>query len=232
MNVESALAIVASDPNYTYTLADPSQPTNTAATVKVGAAEIQILEAAVSAVRSVTNLSLAYNADPGTFDFNAVIPQTEFSGSSLTTSQYLPASPFLTLSSDGGTRMAAVGTELNNVAVDGIAAIETVKTRSNSGYLLDPGTLISTSQLNSAETQIRSVQAYLTGPQSFTLSVNGTHPTVQINLPRVHRPSARRSEDAAARVDNHHRRQRRHLPDPRGVPGYHVRRPLSRRPAD
>ena len=178
VKVEGALAVAAADPNYTYTLADPSQPSSTAATVKVGSAEIQVLAAAVSAVRSLTNLSLAYNADPGTFDFNAVIPQSAFSGGTLPAAHYLPASPFLTLNPDGTTRMAAVGSELNNVAVQGVAAIEAVKTRNSNGYLLNPGTLVSTGQLTSAETQIKSVQAYLTGTQTITLTMNGqTFPT-------------------------------------------------------
>lgn len=182
VKVEQALSVVAADPNYTYTLADPNQPTNTSATVKVGSAEIQILLAAVGAVRSLDNLGLTYNADPGTFNFNATVPASALAGGSFAPAAYLPPSPFLTLNADGAARAGAVKTELNAVAVAGVAAIEAVKTRSNSGYLLDPGTLVTSAQLTTVEGHIQTYQGLLSGPQNIPLTVNGQTVSTSVNI--------------------------------------------------
>ena len=182
VSVEQALAVPAADPNYTYTLADPNQPTNPAATVKIGSAEIQILVAVVAAVRSLTNVGLSYNADPGSFDFNAQVPASVFAQSSISPAQYVTTGTFLTLMPDGAARLTNVKNELNVVANSGIAAIEAVKNRNNAGFLINPGTVVSTAQLNTAESQIQAAQAYLAGPQNVTLRVNHQSVTVPVNI--------------------------------------------------
>ena len=178
---EVALAVVKADPSYVYTLADPSQPANTASTVKVGSAEIQILSAVISIVRSLANGAVAYNADPGTFSFETPAA-AGFSGASVGPAQYLPAAPFLTLAADGGTRLGAVKTELIATADSGTAAIESVKTRSNAGFLLNPGTLVTTGQLTAAEAQITAYKAYLTGAQTVPVGLNGKTVTTRVDL--------------------------------------------------
>ena len=182
VQVENSLSVVKSDPNYTYTLADPSKPTDTTATVKVGSAEIQILSAVVSIVRSVTNAGLAYNADPGNFNFNTQVPTSVFSGTSVSPAQYLPPGPFLTLMPDGGTRLGTLKSELNGTANSGVMAIEEVKTRNNAGYLLNPGTLVTSEQLNKVEAQIKTYQAFLSGTQSTPITVHHTTVTIPVNL--------------------------------------------------
>jgi len=178
---EVALAVVKADPNYVYTLADPSQPGNTASTVKVGSAEIQILSAVISIVRSLANGALAYDADPSTFSFNAPAAGG-FSGVSVGPAQYLPAAPFLTLGTDGGTRLGTVKTELIATADSGTAALESVKTRSNAGFLINPGTLVTTGQLSVAEAQITAYKAYLTGVQTVPVTLNGNTVSTRVNL--------------------------------------------------
>lgn len=178
---ETALAVVKTDPNYIYILADPSQPGNPASTVKVGSAEIQILSAVISAVRSLANGALAYNADPGAFSFGTPA-SVGFSGASLSPVQYLPAAPFLTLAADGGTRLGTVKTELVAIADSGTAALESVKTRSNAGFLLNPGTLVTTGQLSVAEAQITAYKAYLTGVQTVPVTLNGKTISTKVDL--------------------------------------------------
>lgn len=182
VQVESSLSVVESDPNYTYTLADPSKPSDTTATVKIGSAEIQILSAVVGVVRSVTNAGLAYNADPGSFNFNAQVPASIFSGATVSPAQYLPPSPFLTLMPDGGARLATVKLELNGTANSGVTAIEAVKTRNNAGYLLNPGTLVTSGQLDAAETKIKAYQTFLSGTQSTPFTVHGNTISTRVNL--------------------------------------------------
>ena len=178
---ETALAVVKTDPNYIYILADPSQPSNPASTVKVGSAEIQILSAVISAVRSLANGALAYNADPGAFSFGTPA-SASFSGASLSPVQYLPAAPFLTLAADGGMRLGTVKTELVATADSGTAALESVKTRSNAGFLLNPGTLVTTGQLSVAEAQITAYRAYLTGVQTVPVTLNGKTISTKVDL--------------------------------------------------
>lgn len=182
VQVEAALKVVESDPNYTYTLADPSKTGDATATVKIGGAEIQLLSAVVSTVRSVANAGLAYNADPGAFSFKAQVPTGILSGALVSPAQYLPAGPFLTLASDGAARMGNVHSELNSTALSGIAAIDSVRTRSNAGFLLNPGTLVSSDQLSQLQAQIAVYQTYLTGSQTVPLTLNGTTINTRVNL--------------------------------------------------
>ncbi len=182
VKVEAALKVVESDPNYSYTLADPAKPTDTTASVKIGVAEIQILSAVVSTVRSLANAGLAYNADPGTFDFSMPVPSGVFGGATVSPAQYLPAAPFLTLATDGGSRMGNVKSELSATAVSGIAAIESVKTRSNAGFLLDPGTLVTSNQLSQVEVQITSYQTFLTSVQTIPVGTHAGTINMKVNL--------------------------------------------------
>lgn len=182
-NVEQALAVVNSDPNYTYTLADPSDPTNTGKTVKVGSVELHLLLGLVNALRGAANAGLAYNADPGSFDFNAAVG--DLSGkSALTPAQYLPGGTFATLNSDGKARLNTTEQEINNLANNGIFAIDTVQTRTGTGYLIEPGNVVITkAQYNDVETQIKKYQGYLTSAQTVPITVGNTTTQTQLNLP-------------------------------------------------
>lgn len=182
VKVEAALKVVESDPNYSYTLADPAKPKDTSASVKIGVAEIQILSAVISAVRSLANAGLAYNADPGTFDFSTPVPSSVFGGTAVSPAQYLPAAPFLTLAADGGSRMGNVKSELAATALSGIAAIESVKTRSNAGFLLDPGTIVTSNELNQIEAQITSYQTFLTSVQTIPVGTHAGTVEMKVNL--------------------------------------------------
>lgn len=171
---EAALTVVEQNPTYTYTLADPSNPSNKTATVKLGVAEFKTFHAVIATVRSIINASLAYNLDYTSFNYLA--PATTVfvghltAGSTIPPSIYFPPSPFGTLQSDGKTRLATTKSELGIVFTDSVAAIENIKARSNSSYLLNPGIFIKMDQLNDIETKIQTYSGVLKGTQEIDFS--------------------------------------------------------------
>ncbi|BDI33611.1 hypothetical protein CCAX7_56620 [Capsulimonas corticalis] len=182
---ESALSGPLANPSYVYIIADPSHTDSSTATVKVGNAELRTLAALIAVLRSVTNVTTAYSADEGTFNFGADVhtlsPFTLNSTVSPTT--FLPGGTFAKLNTDGKTRMATVKTELQATITDAVTAVQSIKTRDNTGYLLNPGTLVTTQQLTNFQTQAQSYQPYLTGVQSVTLNTtNNGVITLKINL--------------------------------------------------
>ena len=68
------------------------------------------------------------------------------------------------------------------IADSGTAALESVKTRSNAGFLLNPGTLVTTGQLSVAEAQITAYKAYLTGVQTVPVTLNGKTINTKVDL--------------------------------------------------
>jgi len=178
--VETALAVPLGTSGYTYTITNPN---NAQQSYKIGTAELESLDASVEVLRAVLNLGLVYNADDSNYSNGNSLAQTVFATqlatarSTIAPSSYLPGAPFLTLESDGRQRASNVSSQLTSAANNAVAAINNVESRNNSGYLLDPGTVITTAQLNSASSQVQQYKAYLTSPQTFSqeFGVEGTH---------------------------------------------------------
>jgi hypothetical protein len=182
-NVQLALAVPLADPSFSITIPDYADPANKAG-LKIGNAELKVLATVISVARAIANVGLVYNLDNSAYPTGSepaatvFAPQLAAPNSIIASSAYLPSSPFLTLESDGDTRADNVLVQLEFAVTESTSAISEVNTRNNAGYLLDPGTAITASQLDTISADITADSAYLTKTEPFTnfdgTSINAT----------------------------------------------------------
>jgi hypothetical protein len=148
-------------------------------TILFGSAEAYALRGVAEAVAALVDMTLSYNFDPGSFDFNA---QTVFSGTTLTatSSAFLPPSPFGTLNSNGASLMADSLSKLQASLTDESTALTVSGERtSTTGWLA--ALLIGTQSVSQMQTDLATAQSTLSGtplPVTFASS-NGS---VGLNL--------------------------------------------------
>lgn len=170
VSVEQALSVPLSNPSFTFTLADPTDKSGTQ-TVKLGQAEFNTLYMLVATLRGIINPLLAYNMVEPNYNgstrissIEAIALELETQGASVTPAQYMAPSPFLTLNANGAADMATSKAELLAAITDGTSAINEIEARNNSGYLIDPGTFFTESDLNQISAHLALYQTYITGP--------------------------------------------------------------------
>lgn len=185
VQVQAALNVVLADPTFVYTIADPTQPTDTNATVQLGSAEFEALLGAVDVAVGVINVAIAYDLQVGSFNVEAPISTvlaaqyTSPTGGVAPVSEWLPAPPFGTITGTGAQDIKTSQEQLEAASTAIVAAVTDVQTRNNSGFLLNPGTVISGSQISSYKTEFENDSLYLT--QEETVSTSGG--SVLVDLP-------------------------------------------------
>ncbi len=170
----------ADDPNFAFGLTDFI--TNTETERVMDRADVAVIVSALYETRAGLSLALAYDTNVGSADFAQTIAArfpTKNLGDTLTPDEYLPASPFGTLTGDGKGNFASAKTEIATGADKGQTALTYLQGRTNSQlHLIDSADLTNQDYLT-AKFALTGLKAALDGPvtvplgdSSITLNLN------------------------------------------------------------
>jgi hypothetical protein len=151
--------------------------------VKVGKAEGLILRGAAQGILGLINLVVAYDLDFGTYSWSTDLLPAIKGTAVLTTTSFLPAGTFATLTSTGQTSLKNFGTATAAGMTDEIAAIDAQKARKTTPWLL--GVSTTPAALTSDRTNAVNYLGLLTSVKSITFTPTGSTSSVttHINLP-------------------------------------------------
>jgi hypothetical protein len=156
-------------------------------TIKVGAAEGYALKAAIEAVSGGIDAALAYNLDPGTYNYSASFDTTFAtqlaSKTPIPASAYLPPAPFLSLNSNGAALLQSMGSTWLAAAADATSATTTLQARTTTGWLANLWNYSSADLVN-ALADINVFKAALSGPVPGITATNnrGISATLTVNI--------------------------------------------------
>lgn len=158
------------------------------ASYKVGTAEAYAIRAAAQGVLALADGALAYNLEPGSFNFSAYFEETfrtRLQANGTITASELVPSEFLSLNSDGNSRLTDLKTRANAILTDTRAGVQTIQSRTTTGFILDSSNLGDT-DLSEVLSGLDTASGYIngTGPIQITLP-SGDTVTVTLNLPAL-----------------------------------------------